>query len=507
MGNANYFQDPVFRAGLEQTAGGGPGRGDRPLPRRALQPVAHLGRPRAAARADLAADPGQGDPARRRCPRGGESRARRHRRLQPRRPPGRRRARLARRPAGRSPTAVGGELAVLFDSGVRTGSDVFKALALGADAVCLGRPYIWGLALDGQAGVETVLKMILAELDLTMALCGYTTPDQLGPEALAPSRPRRRERLPRAPRERLLRHPQPLGPRHRPRPRLARLRGPGDDERRLRPLARPAATRRRRSASRPCVAHVAEICAATELPVNADFQEGYADDAEGVATNVGRCVEAGVAGLSIEDATGAPTGSRSTSSRGGRAGPRRPRGDRLERRRRPAHRPCRVLPHRPPGAARGGDRSPRRLRRGGRRRPLRARPPRARADRGDRRGGGAEAGQRPDRGRRRAACPRPGRARRPPDQRRLGALAGRLGRLHASGGRRSRRAASARRRRTAGPEPERPLRGLRAASPRSSGTAAAPARPPGRRAREPSSASSRESSPSAASSFSLVCGR
>jgi lactate 2-monooxygenase len=81
--------------------------------------------------------------------------------------------------------AVGGELTVLFDSGVRGGADVLKALALGADAVLLGRPYIWGLALEGQVGVETVLKMILAELDLTMALCGYTRPDQLGPEALS----------------------------------------------------------------------------------------------------------------------------------------------------------------------------------------------------------------------------------------------------------------------------------------------------------------------------------
>jgi lactate 2-monooxygenase len=81
--------------------------------------------------------------------------------------------------------AAGNDLAILFDSGVRSGSDVIKALALGADAVCLGRPYIWGLALEGQAGVETVLKMILAELDLTMALCGYTSPDQLGPDALA----------------------------------------------------------------------------------------------------------------------------------------------------------------------------------------------------------------------------------------------------------------------------------------------------------------------------------
>jgi lactate 2-monooxygenase len=80
---------------------------------------------------------------------------------------------------------VGEDLTILFDSGVRSGADVIKALALGADAVCLGRPYVWGLALEGQAGVEAVLKMVLAELDLTMALCGYTRPDQLGPEALA----------------------------------------------------------------------------------------------------------------------------------------------------------------------------------------------------------------------------------------------------------------------------------------------------------------------------------
>jgi L-lactate dehydrogenase (cytochrome) len=80
--------------------------------------------------------------------------------------------------------AAGNDLAILFDSGIRSGSDAIKALALGADAVCLGRPYIWGLALEGQAGVETVLKMVLAELDLTLALCGYTRPDQLGPDSL-----------------------------------------------------------------------------------------------------------------------------------------------------------------------------------------------------------------------------------------------------------------------------------------------------------------------------------
>jgi len=84
--------------------------------------------------------------------------------------------------------AAGDDLTILFDSGIRGGSDVIKALALGADAVCLGRPYIWGLALEGQAGVETVLKTVLADLDLTMALCGYTSPDQLGPDALAEAR-------------------------------------------------------------------------------------------------------------------------------------------------------------------------------------------------------------------------------------------------------------------------------------------------------------------------------
>jgi isopentenyl diphosphate isomerase/L-lactate dehydrogenase-like FMN-dependent dehydrogenase len=81
--------------------------------------------------------------------------------------------------------AVGDELAILFDSGVRGGADVLKALALGADAVLLGRPYLWGLALDGQAGVEAVLKTVLGEFDLTMALCGYTRLGQLGPAALA----------------------------------------------------------------------------------------------------------------------------------------------------------------------------------------------------------------------------------------------------------------------------------------------------------------------------------
>ena len=65
---------------------------------------------------------------------------------------------------------------MVLDSGVRSGADVVKALALGADAVALGRPYLWGLALGGEAGVLAVLRAVLAELDLTIGLSGHTRP-------------------------------------------------------------------------------------------------------------------------------------------------------------------------------------------------------------------------------------------------------------------------------------------------------------------------------------------
>ena len=68
-----------------------------------------------------------------------------------------------------------GETPVLFDSGVRTGSDIVKALALGATAVGIGRPYAWGLALDGTDGIVHVLRCLLAEADLLMAIDGYPT--------------------------------------------------------------------------------------------------------------------------------------------------------------------------------------------------------------------------------------------------------------------------------------------------------------------------------------------
>jgi isopentenyl diphosphate isomerase/L-lactate dehydrogenase-like FMN-dependent dehydrogenase len=83
--------------------------------------------------------------------------------------------------------AVGGAVPVLVDSGVRTGADVVKAVALGATAVLYGRPYIYGLGLGGQAGVDHVLRCLLGELDVTLALSGHRSLAELGPDVLAPA--------------------------------------------------------------------------------------------------------------------------------------------------------------------------------------------------------------------------------------------------------------------------------------------------------------------------------
>lgn len=80
--------------------------------------------------------------------------------------------------------AVRGRIVVLIDSGFRRGTDFFKALALGADAVCIGRPYLWGLASFGQAGVEAVLDLLRAELELVMKQAGTTSIDQIEPSYL-----------------------------------------------------------------------------------------------------------------------------------------------------------------------------------------------------------------------------------------------------------------------------------------------------------------------------------
>jgi L-lactate dehydrogenase (cytochrome) len=80
--------------------------------------------------------------------------------------------------------AVAGRAPVLLDSGVRSGADVYTAVALGATAVLLGRPYVWGLALAGEAGVAQVVADVLGEFDLTLGLTGHTAVDQLSPDVL-----------------------------------------------------------------------------------------------------------------------------------------------------------------------------------------------------------------------------------------------------------------------------------------------------------------------------------
>ncbi|MFZ0475235.1 MAG: lactate 2-monooxygenase [Halobacillus sp.] len=82
---------------------------------------------------------------------------------------------------------VGGQIPVLMDSGIRRGADVVKALALGADAVLVGRPCMYGLAVAGERGVREVLQNMLADLDLTMALAGETTTGELDRSVLRKS--------------------------------------------------------------------------------------------------------------------------------------------------------------------------------------------------------------------------------------------------------------------------------------------------------------------------------
>ena len=80
---------------------------------------------------------------------------------------------------------VQGKIPVLMDSGIRGGADIFKALALGANAVCLGRPYVYGLAIAGEQGVKEVLQNTLTDFELTMALAGCATISEITRAALA----------------------------------------------------------------------------------------------------------------------------------------------------------------------------------------------------------------------------------------------------------------------------------------------------------------------------------
>jgi 4-hydroxymandelate oxidase len=83
---------------------------------------------------------------------------------------------------------VGGRLPVLVDSGFRRGTDIFKALALGARAVGIGRPYLWGLAAFGQEGVEVVLRLLRTELETVMRTCGTPSLGHITRDSVASSR-------------------------------------------------------------------------------------------------------------------------------------------------------------------------------------------------------------------------------------------------------------------------------------------------------------------------------
>lgn len=86
--------------------------------------------------------------------------------------------------------AVGAQLPLIFDSGVQTATDAIKALALGASAVAIGRPYLYGLALEGASGVASVLDYFQAELDISLGLMGVTDIAELGEEHIQPARKR-----------------------------------------------------------------------------------------------------------------------------------------------------------------------------------------------------------------------------------------------------------------------------------------------------------------------------
>ena len=81
-------------------------------------------------------------------------------------------------------SAVNGQLPVLLDSGVRGGADVFKALALGAKAVCIGRPYVYGLTIAGAEGVQAVLKNFMTDFELTMGLAGCKSISEITKDSL-----------------------------------------------------------------------------------------------------------------------------------------------------------------------------------------------------------------------------------------------------------------------------------------------------------------------------------
>jgi len=79
---------------------------------------------------------------------------------------------------------VQGRVPLIVDGGIRRGADILRALALGADAVAVGRPILWGLAAGGQSGVAGVLEILRTEFDLAMALAGCRTLEEITPDLL-----------------------------------------------------------------------------------------------------------------------------------------------------------------------------------------------------------------------------------------------------------------------------------------------------------------------------------
>ena len=88
--------------------------------------------------------------------------------------------------------AVGSEIEVMFDSGVRTGADIMRALALGARSCIVGRSYIYGLGAGGQAGVARAIEILGKELDVTMALCGVNSVAEIDRDVIAETETQRR---------------------------------------------------------------------------------------------------------------------------------------------------------------------------------------------------------------------------------------------------------------------------------------------------------------------------
>ncbi len=83
--------------------------------------------------------------------------------------------------------AVDGRGEILLDGGIRRGTDILKALALGARAVLIGRPPYWGLAVGGESGVRHILELLRAELALDLMLCGLASPEEVRRELLVPA--------------------------------------------------------------------------------------------------------------------------------------------------------------------------------------------------------------------------------------------------------------------------------------------------------------------------------